>query len=97
MKRSLAVLLCLVVVATAGTQAANFSLPNRDAPETVLGTSDSMWEFVAWLVQLGDDLTALARDVLRYLEVGSEYIEKLTEAMETGRDLVNTTLRQARE
>jgi hypothetical protein len=96
MKPSLAFLLFFAVIAVAGTGAANFSLPDRNAPDTVLGTADSMWGFVEWLVQLGDDLMAFARDVLRYLEVGSEYIEGLAEAMETGRDLVNATVGQAR-
>lgn len=95
MRLPLTVLLFVAVAAAASTGAANFSLPDRDAPEAVLGTAESMWGFVTWLVQLGDDCMALAHDVLGYLEVGSEYIGRFTEAMETGRDLVNETLEQA--
>ncbi|RXE57375.1 hypothetical protein ABH15_04635 [Methanoculleus taiwanensis] len=92
MRQISVILLCFAVVAAVSTGVANLSLPDRDAPESVLGTAASMWEFVTWLVQLGDDCMALAHEVLRYLEVGSEYIERLTGAMETGKDIVNTTV-----
>lgn len=92
--RPLIILLLFAVSAVAGTGVINVSLPDRDAPETVLGTAESMWEFVTWLVQLGDDLMALIHDVLGYLEIGSEYIERLMEAMESGRDLVNRTIEE---
>ncbi|MDN7025626.1 hypothetical protein FGU65_12110 [Methanoculleus sp. FWC-SCC1] len=95
MRLPLTMLLLVAVAAAASTGAANLSLPDRGAPESVLGTAESMWEFVTWLVQLGDDCMAFAHDVLRYLQVGSEYIERFTEAMETGRDLVNETRKQA--
>jgi hypothetical protein len=94
MKPFFAILLIFAVVAVAGTEVINVSLPDRDAPDTVLGTVESVWEFVTWLVQIGDDLMSFVHDVLGYLEVGGEYIERLMGAMDLGRDLVNKTLEE---
>jgi len=94
MRTFLAILLIFAILAAADMGVANFSLPDRDAPDTVLGTVESMWEFVTWLVQIGDDLMSFIHDVLGYLEVGGEYIERLMGAMDSGRELVNKTLEE---
>jgi len=87
------VLLLIAVAGVAGTEAINVSLPDRDAPEAVLGTVESMWGFVEWLLQVADDLLSLIRNVLGSLGVGGEEVERLMGAMDSGKDLVNRTLR----
>lgn len=94
MKPFFAILLIFTVAAVMDPGIANITLPDRDAPEAVLGTVESMWGFVEWLVQIGDDLISLVHDVLGYLEVGGECIERLMGAMESGKELVNKTLKQ---
>jgi len=94
MKPFFAILLVLAVVAVTDTGVANISLSDRDAPDAVLGTVESMLEFVKWVVQIGDDLMSLVHDVLGYLEVGGEYIERFMGAIDSGKDLVNRTLAQ---
>ena len=94
MKQLIVIMLFFAVMAVAGVEAANLSLPDRDLPDAVSGSVDSMWGFMEWLEQIIDDLMAFIRDVLRYLELGSEYIERLMGVMDTGRDLVNKTVEQ---
>lgn len=86
------VLLLIAVAGFAETDVINVSLPDRDAPEAVLGTAESMWDFVEWLLQIADDLLSLIRNVLGYLGVGSEEVERLMGAMDSGKDLVNRNL-----
>jgi len=88
------VLLLIAVAGVAGTEAINVSLPDRDAPEAVLGTVESMWGFVEWLLQVADDLLSLIRNVLGSLGVGGEEVEHLMGAMDSGKDLVNRTLEE---
>ena len=88
------VLLLIAVAGVAGTEAINVSLPYRDAPEAVLGTVESMWGFVEWLLQVADDLLSLIRNVLGSLGVGGEEVERLMGAMDSGKDLVNRTLEE---
>ncbi|HOI60929.1 MAG: hypothetical protein PHX88_11080 [Methanoculleus horonobensis] len=94
MRPIILVLLLIAVAGFAGTEVINVSLPDRDAPEAVLGTAESMWGFVEWLLQVADDLLSLVRDVLGYLEVGGEYVERLMGAMDSGKDLVNRMLEE---
>jgi len=95
MKPLALILLFFAVTAVAGLEAANLSLPDRDLSETVAGASESMWGFLAWLEQIINDLMTFLGDLLRHLQLGTEYIQRLMEVMDSGRDLVNKTVEHA--
>lgn len=95
MRPFVAILLLFAVAAVAGTESINISLPDGGAPETVLGTVESVRDSVEQLVQVGDDLMSLANDVLRWFEAGVGYLERLMAVMESGMRLVNETVEQS--
>ena len=78
------VLLLIAVAGVAGTEAINVSLPDRDAPEAVLGTVESMWGFVEWLLQVADDLLMDSDLILPYPDATLDQLKQWFE--ESGSD-----------